>query len=241
MTQEIAVQERHPLLRVSEATLVARQLQSYIREARLSVRVGQSEHVRIEGWQFLCLVLGVPFPSIVEVQRSTDEQGNIVYSACAELCLPNSSTPHRAWALCSSAEPNWRGKPEYAILSMAQTRAAGKVLRLTLGWIMPMAGYSATPYEEMEGVMQVAPQPAPAPQRARTRRAPAREQQEPAQEPRQAEYPTAQAIADILRERMTPDEARELLREYYGVSRVSDLNDEQRAHLYRTLTEGGER
>jgi len=156
MTQEIAVpQERHPLLRVSESTLVARQLQSYIREARLSVRVGQSEHVRIEGWQFLCLVLGVPFPSIIEVRRSVDEQGNIVYSACAELCLPNSPTPHRAWALCSTQEPNWRG--------------------------------------------------------------------------------------NILRERMTPDEARELLREYYGVSRVSDLNDEQRAHLYRTLTEGGER
>jgi hypothetical protein len=32
---------------------------------------------------------------------------------------------------------------------MAQTRAAGKVLRLLLGWVMTLAGYEPTPAEEM--------------------------------------------------------------------------------------------
>jgi hypothetical protein len=42
---------------------------------------------------------------------------------------------------------------------MAQTRAVAKALRLCLGWIMALAGYEATPAEEMlpEGEQQSAP------------------------------------------------------------------------------------
>jgi hypothetical protein len=56
---------------------------------------------------------------------------------------------YRAYGVCSSDEPNWRGKPEFQLASMAQTRAAGKVLRLLLGWIVTLAGYEPTPAEEM--------------------------------------------------------------------------------------------
>ena len=35
------------------------------------------------------------------------------------------------------------------MMSMAQTRALGKAYRMALGWIMKMAGYEATPAEEM--------------------------------------------------------------------------------------------
>jgi hypothetical protein len=39
---------------------------------------------------------------------------------------------------------------EYAICSMAQTRATGKAFRNILGWLMRASGFSATPAEEMD-------------------------------------------------------------------------------------------
>lgn len=53
-------------------------------------------------------------------------------------------------AICSNLEGDKLSNPEYAILSMAQTRATGKAFRLALSWIMQMAGYEVTPWEEMQ-------------------------------------------------------------------------------------------
>ena len=49
-----------------------------------------------------------------------------------------------------------RSFDEYAICSMAQTRAVGKAYRLLIGWLMKSAGYEATPLEEMDGVFEKA-------------------------------------------------------------------------------------
>jgi hypothetical protein len=54
--------------------------------------------------------------------------------------------------MCMSDEQNWRGKPSYALRSMAQTRTAGKALRSLFAHIAVLAGYSPTPAEEMDGV-----------------------------------------------------------------------------------------
>jgi len=54
-----------------------------------------------------------------------------------------------AESMCSSKENNWRGRDEYAIKSMAQTRATAKACRLAFSWIMVLAGYEPTPAEEM--------------------------------------------------------------------------------------------
>jgi hypothetical protein len=53
-------------------------------------------------------------------------------------------------ALCSNAEKTKRYFDEYAILSMAQTRAIGKAYRNLLAWLMKAAGFEATPAEEMD-------------------------------------------------------------------------------------------
>jgi hypothetical protein len=42
-----------------------------------------------------------------------------------------------------------KGFDEYAILSMAQTRAIGKTYRNVIGFVMKTAGYEARPAEEM--------------------------------------------------------------------------------------------
>jgi hypothetical protein len=53
-------------------------------------------------------------------------------------------------AICSNFEHSKKRFDEYAILSMAQTRAIGKAYRNLLAWLMKAAGFEATPAEEMD-------------------------------------------------------------------------------------------
>ena len=54
-----------------------------------------------------------------------------------------------AEAQCLRAERTWKGRDDYALRSMAQTRAVSKALRLPLGFVMQLAGFNPTPAEEM--------------------------------------------------------------------------------------------
>ena len=56
----------------------------------------------------------------------------------------------RAEAWCLGDEENWKNRPLFQLASMAQTRACAKALRNVLSWIAVLAGYRATPAEEME-------------------------------------------------------------------------------------------
>jgi hypothetical protein len=57
-------------------------------------------------------------------------------------------------AICSNFEHSKKRFDEYAILSMAQTRAIGKAYRNLLAWLMKAAGFEATPAEEMDFAVQ---------------------------------------------------------------------------------------
>jgi hypothetical protein len=59
------------------------------------------------------------------------------------------------FAVCSNKEQGKKFFQEYAIASMAQTRAIGKAYRNLLAWIIRAAGYEPTPAEEMEAVADV--------------------------------------------------------------------------------------
>ena len=54
------------------------------------------------------------------------------------------------FAICSNRENGKRHYQEFAIASMAQTRAIGKAYRNILAWIIRAAGYEPTPAEEMD-------------------------------------------------------------------------------------------
>jgi hypothetical protein len=144
--QEIAVVQTTLPIDIERGAAIARQLRDYLRQARMTVRIQGRDYVRIEGWQVLCHLCNLPLPSIVELRRE-DREGGYVY--VAEALLAYGGREYRAYGICASDEPNWRGRPEFQLASMAQTRAAGKVLRLMLGWVMTLAGYEPTPAEEM--------------------------------------------------------------------------------------------
>lgn len=101
------------------------------------------KYVRVEGWTTLGAMLGV-FP--VEVWCRKLEDG---WEARVEARTLTGAVVGAAEAECTRAEKSWADRDDYALRSMAQTRATSKAMRLPLGWVMTLAGFEATPEEEM--------------------------------------------------------------------------------------------
>jgi len=156
---------------VRRGAAIATSLAKVIEQQRLFVSIQGRKYIRFEGWATLGAMLGVV---VREVRVVRLEQG---YEAEVELVKVGSGEViSRASALCLRDEPRWQDQPEYAIRSMAVTRAAGKAFRLAFAWIVGLAGYEGTPAEEVEGVVEVA-RPASPP-----RTTPARSEAKPVQE-----------------------------------------------------------
>lgn len=132
-----------PTAVVERASNVATALASVIDERRLFSNIGGKKHVQVEGWTLLGSMLGV-FAEI-EWSRPLDNG----WEARAVARTLNGNVVGAAEAMCTTSEGRWGRADAYAVRSMAQTRAVSKALRMPLGFIMHLAGYSATPAEEM--------------------------------------------------------------------------------------------
>lgn len=160
MKDEIAVVENQgqspslfnsssPSMIIEEATDIANQLSDIIKTKKLYKPIGAKSHVFVEGWTTLGALLGVfPYP---ESSVRLDREDEIAYEASVIVRTLDGVEVSKGEAICSSKEANWRNSDEYAIKSMATTRATSKAMRIPLGWVMVLAGYSATPAEEMMG------------------------------------------------------------------------------------------
>jgi len=73
----------------------------------------------------------------------------LAYEARVILVTSSGQTIGAGEAICSSNERNWASRDEFALKSMAQTRATGKAARTGFSWIMSLAGFEVTPAEEM--------------------------------------------------------------------------------------------
>jgi hypothetical protein len=109
------------------------------------------------------------------------------------------------FAVCSNKESGKKFYQEFAIMSMAQTRAIGKAYRNCLAWIIRAAGYEPTPAEEMDYNTNTPAAAAPAPAAAVAQAVPAM-QVVPAEAPAVAaeqaapvQYATASQKEEIIR------------------------------------------
>lgn len=140
---------------------IAKKLKGFIDSQGLSIRLGGDRpHVKFEGWSTLARILGLQIVITASKPESLGEIRGFV--AEAELRDAFGHVVSRAEAACYDDEPQWKERkkrnspdtvpvPLHALRSMSQTRAAGKVCRVSLSWIMTLAGYSTTPAEEMGG------------------------------------------------------------------------------------------
>jgi hypothetical protein len=130
---------------------VATTLADVVRSQNLIVRIGDSEHVRVEGWTFLGSLLGV-FPVVVWTHPVMRDDAQIGWEARVEARTRGGEVVGAAEAECLIDERTWKGRDDYARRSMAQTRAVSKALRLPLGFVMQLAGFNPTPADEMPTV-----------------------------------------------------------------------------------------
>ncbi len=136
---------------IEQVKLFANNLADYIKQNALSVKIKGSDYVKCEGWQYAGNCLGI-MPLITELKDKA-ENSDTVYKYRATAILQRRKDGEivgRGIAICSNKEPNKKTFEEYAIASMAQTRAIGKAYRNLLAWIVKLAGYAETPAEEME-------------------------------------------------------------------------------------------
>lgn len=142
-----------------QSMAVANELKQFVNDMKLSSPIQSKQYVHVEGWQFAGAMMGMVARSKgteclnFQVEENGKKRTVYRYKAFVEIWdIRRNVMVGSASGLCSGAEPNKKGYEEYAIESMAQTRAISKSYRVALGWMMKAAGYEATPFEEMEGV-----------------------------------------------------------------------------------------
>ncbi len=144
-----------------DALTLATELQKFVKENKLTSVIQGKQFPNVEAWMFAGSLLGLS--SLLETIEDKSTADEIKWHATVTIQnVRTGATVGRGFATCSNKESTKRGFADYAICSMAQTRAVGKAYRLSLGWLMKAAGYEATPAEEMQEVGTSAEMVAPA-------------------------------------------------------------------------------
>ncbi len=128
---------------IERATATAKPLADVIRKQKLFKDISGRKHVLVEGWTLLGSMLGV-FAACVWTRKL--ENG---WEARVEARTLNGQLVGAAEAMCLRSETLWKSRDEYAIRSMAQTRATSKALRQPLGFVVQLAGFQPEPAEEV--------------------------------------------------------------------------------------------
>src|SRR5688572_14550373 len=159
MSKEIATQNNTELSisNADNTKYLATDLAKFIKENKLYQNIQGKEYVNVEGWQYAGSRLGIlPVVDELEKIREIEESGlstEIKYQAKVKLLdLRTNQIVGTGFAICSNRESTKKYYQEFAIASMAQTRAIGKAYRNILAWIIRAAGYEPTPAEEMDYV-----------------------------------------------------------------------------------------
>ncbi len=130
--------------RVVIATRVADALKSVLESQNLIQNISGNNYVTVSGWSTLGTMIGIRVDIISVEPFPTNARFG--YKAKVELIDGRGNKVGEGEAIATSSG---RQKEEHAVYSMSITRAVGKAFRLSLAWIMELAGYSSTPYEEM--------------------------------------------------------------------------------------------
>jgi len=146
---ELQTKPKFDIVNAESMLDLSKDLSRLIKEKGLSSNIQGKQFVNVEGWQFAGASLGL-MPIITSTQDLSNETAIKYMATCEVRNITTGQLVATGIALCSNAEKTKRYFDEYAILSMAQTRAIGKAYRNLLAWLMKAAGFEATPAEEMD-------------------------------------------------------------------------------------------
>jgi hypothetical protein len=143
-----------PAETIRRVTDLANEIKKVIEAQSLYSDIKGRRHVKVEGWTMAGSLVGV-FAILVDCEpcviadRKNPEKFHHGFTAFVEARTLDGEVVGAARSYCMRSEKTWEPRDDFALASMAQTRATSKALRQPLGFIMTMAGYDAAPEEEM--------------------------------------------------------------------------------------------
>ena len=158
MTQAITVYEDtaglalagDPEAALESAARAAKALVRMVDQTKSFTAISGNKHLKFEAWQTVGMFYGVTarVPQGGLTPRLDDDGHCIGYDAYAEV-MRHGEVIGGASNFCLFSEGTWSKREEFQVASMAQTRAMSKALRSVLAFVAVLAGYEATPAEEM--------------------------------------------------------------------------------------------
>lgn len=146
-----AVNRNYSIEKMKDMTSMSTILKKHIVGHKLYTNISGKNYAHVEGWQFAGGLMGT-YPRVVAV-HNLSSAGEVKWQADVEIVEGKTGKVlSNGFAICSNKENKKKNFDEYAVLSMAQTRAIGKAYRNLIGWVMKLAGYEGTPSEEMKKV-----------------------------------------------------------------------------------------
>ena len=109
--------------------------------------------LKYEAWATIAAGYNMAASIEGEPELLYDHDGTTIIGAKAYAVVRNIVTGTRtggAPAYCMFVERNWANRTLNQVVSMAGTRAASKALRLMFSWVVVLAGYEPTPFEELD-------------------------------------------------------------------------------------------
>lgn len=155
--KNVALTKTYNMQKPAEVLQMAKTLKAYVVKEKLYTTISGKNYAHVDGWQFAGFLTGLDV--IVDEPKNLSVGQEIKWSCAAHLLDKTGKVVAHGFALCSNKESKKKSFDEYAIMSMAQTRAIGKVFRNKIGWVMKLAGYQSTPSEEMHKVDEVMKEP----------------------------------------------------------------------------------
>jgi len=133
---------------VAEAHKKAMLLKDIVTKTNAYTEIRGKKYLQVEAWQTIGQFYGLS--ACVKSAEPVEINGVTGFKAVCEIV--NNLTgmiEARAESHCMRDEQRWASADTYAVASMAQTRSVGKAFRTRLSWVVALAGYEPTPYEEM--------------------------------------------------------------------------------------------
>lgn len=151
-----------PAEALRRAQKAAASLKEALASPNFTSNIRGRKHVKVEGWLLVGSMFGAT--PVLDWTRPISEPAK-GWEARFQVQLLDGRIIGAGEAMCDRNESKWARSDDYAVRSMAQTRATSKALASVFRFLVTLAGFSGTPAEEMptngggfeEGAVQQSP------------------------------------------------------------------------------------
>jgi hypothetical protein len=141
-----------PEKQMEYAVKSARVLVQVLKQKPKKVMINGEQYLEFEDWQTLGRFYGATVG--IEWTRPIEGETRVHGYEAKAVVMIKGEVVSSAEAMCTRDERNWANRDEFALRSMAQTRASAKALRNVLAWVAVLGGFKPTPIEEMPSDME---------------------------------------------------------------------------------------